>query len=307
MKVISLETIRAALSPADVLDAVRYALIAHAESRTIVPAPIHLSFPRAGGDAHVKAGMIADSATFTVKLATGFYLNASRGLPSTSGVVIVASAETGEVLAILDDRGWLTATRTAAAAALATDALAPPGPLTLGVIGTGTQASLAADWLRLLRPVKSVLIAGRRPEAARDLAQRIGGAAAASLSDVLAQADVVLTATASATALFPANAARPGTHFTALGADMPGKQELPEGLFAAACVTVDDLDQASDHGELAHALRARVLTADRVMLLGSVLRDQPDRPPNVTTIADLTGVGALDAALAEKAFAATCH
>jgi ornithine cyclodeaminase len=78
MKVIGPEKVHAAVSPVEVLDAVRCALIAHADSRTIAPATIRLSFPAADGDARVKAGMIADSKTFTVKLATGFYANAAR-------------------------------------------------------------------------------------------------------------------------------------------------------------------------------------------------------------------------------------
>jgi ornithine cyclodeaminase/alanine dehydrogenase-like protein (mu-crystallin family) len=67
MKVISPSEVRAAISPEEVLAAVRDALIAHAEARTIVPAPIHLAFLDADGDAYVKAGMILGSATFTVK------------------------------------------------------------------------------------------------------------------------------------------------------------------------------------------------------------------------------------------------
>jgi ornithine cyclodeaminase/alanine dehydrogenase-like protein (mu-crystallin family) len=304
MRVISPSEVRAAIPAEELLDAVRGALIAHAERRTLVPTPIHLAFPEADGDAHLKAGMILGSATFTLKLASGFYANDARGLPSNGGVVVIASAHDGEVLAVLDDRGWLTAARTAAAAALATDALATPGPLTLGIVGTGVQASLAPEWLRLLRPVQRVLVAGRRPEAARELAQRSEGAVATTLTDLLAHADAIVTATASTRALFPVTSITPGTHFTALGADMPGKQELPEQLFTEAFVTVDDLDQASNHGELAHAVRAGTAHPDRVTLLGSVLRDQPPRPPNITTIADLAGVGALDAAVAEKLLAA---
>lgn len=304
MKIVAAEAIRAALAPVELLDAVRAALVAHAEGRTTTPPPIHLAFPDADGDAHVKAGMIAGSATFTVKLATGFYGNAARGLPSSGGALLVGSARTGEVLAVLDDEGWLTAARTAAAAALATDALAPPGSLTLGIIGTGVQAGLAPEWLRLLRPVERVLVAGRRPEAAAALARRIEGAAAVAPSEVLAQADAIVTATASTEPLFSADEARPGVHFTALGADMPGKQELPAALFEHATVVVDDLDQAMDHGDLGHAARAGTASAAAAWLLGDVLRDRLRAPAGATTIADLTGVGALDAAVADAVLAA---
>lgn len=262
------------------------------------------SWTATGEGRRAKAGMIAGSATFTVKLATGFYGNAARGLPSSGGALLVGSARTGEVLAVLDDEGWLTAARTAAAAALATDALAPPGSLTLGIIGTGVQAGLALEWLRLLRPVERVLVAGRRPVATAALARRIEGAAAVAPSEVLAQADAIVTATASTEPLFSADEARPGVHFTALGADMPGKQELPAALFENATVVVDDIDQAMDHGDLAHAARAGTASAAAAWLLGDVLRDRLRGPAGATTIADLTGVGALDAAVADAVLAA---
>lgn len=135
-----------------VLDSVRDALIAHAEGRTSVPPPLHMDFPEADGDCHVKAGWIAGAADFTVKIATGFYRNAGLGLPSNHGLVCVVSARTGQIRALLDDRGLLTAWRTAAAGALITHAMARPGADTLGVFGTGEQARLQASWLAKLRP-----------------------------------------------------------------------------------------------------------------------------------------------------------
>lgn len=304
MRLVERSALEAAASPRVVLEAVRRALIAHAEGRTTVPPPIHLAFPGADGDAHVKAGMVDGAPTFSVKVATGFYGNAALGLPPGGGAVLVASAQTGTVEAVLDDGGWLTAVRTAAATALATDALAPPGRLTLGVVGTGTQARLAPAWLALLRPLDRVLVSGRRPEAARALAATIEGGEAVTLPELLRAADAVVTATASTAPLFQATDARPGTHFTAVGADMPGKHELPPELLADAQVVVDDRDQAADHGDLAAAIRAGTASAADAVLLGDVLRDGRRRRPGETTIADLTGVGAVDAAVAEAVLTA---
>jgi ornithine cyclodeaminase/alanine dehydrogenase-like protein (mu-crystallin family) len=299
MRVHTLAEIERVATPIRTIEAVRAALIAHAEAKTHVSAPTHLMFSDSDGDAHVKAGYIAGAPTFTVKLATGFYRNHELGLPNNHGVVVVASSQTGEVLAILADNGWLTAWRTAAASALATDALSRPGPLTLAIIGTGRQARLAADWHRRLRPLRRVIITGRRPEAVASLAQDIGAQAAATIVDALAAADAVVTATASTEPLFAAPAVRPGTHITALGADLPGKQELPIDLLSGALLVADDLNQTLDHGDLSFGMRAGLVDPTDVHLLGHVLRDGIERPPGAITIADLTGVGALDAAVAE--------
>ncbi|MFI6449900.1 ornithine cyclodeaminase family protein, partial [Kitasatospora sp. NPDC050543] len=87
--VFDLAAIKAAATPGLVLDSVRDALIAHAEGRTSVPPPLHLDFPDADGDCHVKAGWITGAADFTVKIATGFYANPAIGLPSNHGLVCV--------------------------------------------------------------------------------------------------------------------------------------------------------------------------------------------------------------------------
>jgi ornithine cyclodeaminase/alanine dehydrogenase-like protein (mu-crystallin family) len=299
MRVLTLDEIKGVATRERVIEVVRGALIAHSEGRTQVPPPVHLVFADADGDAHVKAGHLLRAKTFSVKLATGFYGNRRLGLPSNHGLVVVSSAETGEVAAVLDDQGWLTAWRTAAAASLATDALARPGPIALAVLGTGLQARLAVDWHRALRSLRRVLIAGRRPEAAAELAREVGGEATESPAAAVNKADAVLTATAARAPLFEAAVVRPGTHITALGADLAGKQELPVELLSRATLFADDLDQSLDHGDLGHGLRAGALARGEVHLLGDVLRDGLERADDAITVADLTGVGALDAAVAD--------
>lgn len=158
-----------------VLDTVREALIAHAEGRTSVPPPLHLDFPEADGDCHVKAGRIAGAADFTVKIATGFHGNPALGLPANHGLVCVVSARTGAPRALLDDRGLLTARRTAAAGALLTHAMARPAAGTLAVFGTGEQARLQALWPAELRP-SGTTASPRPPLPASVVARGNGGA-----------------------------------------------------------------------------------------------------------------------------------
>ena len=161
LPVFDLAAIKKAAASQLVLDTVRDALIAHADGRTIVPPPLHIDFPEADGDCHVKAGWIAGATDFTVKIATGFYRNPALGLPTNHGLVCVVSARTGQIRALLDDRGLLTAWRTAAAGSLITHAMARPGAATLAVFGTGEQARLQATWLAKLRPLGTVLVHGR--------------------------------------------------------------------------------------------------------------------------------------------------
>ncbi|MFI6978877.1 ornithine cyclodeaminase family protein [Embleya sp. NPDC050154] len=285
-----------------VLDTVRDALIAHAEGRTSVPPPLHMDFPEADGDCHVKAGRIIGAADFTVKIATGFYGNPDLGLPSNHGLVCVFNARTGQVRALLDDGGALTAWRTAAAGALITHAMARPDAVTLAVFGTGEQARLQASWLAELRPVGMVLVHGRNPRKATALCDELNAnglpARPASAREATA-ADMLITTTPATAPVLDAAHVREGAHVTGIGTDMPHKNELPPALFhRAGLIATDDHDQCLDHGDFGHAVRAGAAARDDDIAAGLLLKEPVDRSHSAITVADLTGVGALDAAVA---------
>ncbi|MCE7002837.1 hypothetical protein LWC34_08335 [Kibdelosporangium philippinense] len=298
MKIIDLPALRAMASFDLVFGAVRDALIAHASGQTQTPPPMHLVFPDVDGDCHVKAGYMSGARHFAVKIASGFYRNAELGLPNNNGLVMVVDATNGVPAAILADQGWLTAWRTAAAGALITHALTPPEVSDIAVMGTGLQARLQVVWLRELRPLSSVRVWGRRPaEVARLCRELTEDGISASPGDI-SGVPCVITATAATTPLAPASAFSSALHVTALGTDLPGKGELPSELFASASIiATDDHEQCLHHGDFGNAVRAGIVAQDADVSVGSVLRDGV-RHRSGLSIADLTGIGAADAAVA---------
>jgi ornithine cyclodeaminase/alanine dehydrogenase-like protein (mu-crystallin family) len=129
-----------------------------------------------------------------------------------------------------------------------------------------------------------------------------------SIEAVVRAADLLLTVTSAHEPLVQSEWVKGGTHITAVGADMPGKQELDPRLLARAKLIVDRVSQAATQGELQHALAAGLLKQDDVWAeLGDILiGKRAGRSDDVeVTIADLTGVGVLDAAVAELVLSAT--
>jgi ornithine cyclodeaminase len=122
---------------------------------------------------------------------------------------------------------------------------------------------------------------------------------------VCVNADVLITTTPSREPLVLAEWLRPGQHVTALGSDSPGKQELDAGcLVRADLLVVDRVTQCAAFGELRHALDAGIFRADRVHAeLGELVAGvKPGRTSaDQLTIADLTGVGFQDTAIASIA------
>src|ERR1700734_1191538 len=118
------------------------AIVAYSNGEAVIPPVGQLDFEDPPGDCHIKYGYLKHGSTFTVKIATGFWKNPERGLASSNGVVLVFSSQTGELLTIFQDEGYLTDVRTAAAGAVAAKYLAPKEIGAIGIIGAGLQARL---------------------------------------------------------------------------------------------------------------------------------------------------------------------
>lgn len=304
VRIVSADDCERAVDVPTLLDEIAQGFVDYSAGRVDVPPVGHLGVADPPGDLHVKYGRVHGADVFVVKLATGFPRNVERALPTGDGAMLVFDAATGLLRAILLDHARLTDLRTAAAGAVAARALGPASVQRIGILGAGVQARLQLRMLAHVTPCRDVIAWSRThahaerfvADAARDgfvVALARDAAMAASSCDLL------VTTTAAREPLFPADAVRPGTHVTAVGADAPGKQELDPALFArAALVVADSRAQCADHGELAHALAAGTAPLGAVRELGALLATPIARPSDAITICDLTGVAVQDIVIA---------
>jgi ornithine cyclodeaminase len=293
------------IRPRQVIAAMERAFVAYSMGEAVIPPVGALEFEDPPGDCHIKYGYLKRGSTFTVKIATGFWKNPERGLASSNGVVLLFSSQTGELLTIFQDEGYLTDMRTAAAGALAAKYLAPQEIEYIGIIGTGLQAKLQLDYLREVTACRRVKLWGRNIDRARALT--LPGydiEVVDSPAEVAAAARLIVTTTASRSWLLGAADVQPGTHITAMGADGGGKQELDPKLFALAKIrAVDSLSQCSKFGDSAFALEQGLIRIQDLVELGQVIQDPSLRRQSESeiSIADLTGVAVQDMAIAELA------
>jgi ornithine cyclodeaminase len=256
----------------------------------------------------VKGAWLHGTPYFSVKEAAGFYANAERGLPVGSGLILVFDATTGFLRALLLDNAYLTELRTGAAGALAADLLARREVEQAGILGAGSQARYQLEALLGVRRPRRVKVWGRTPERARacaaELQQRWGlpVAAVATAREAVAGSQVVVTATPAREPILRAEWVDPGTHVTAVGSDGPDKRELDVELLARADkVVADRMDQCLRLGEIHHAVAAGRFSPGRLHAeLGEIAAGlKPGRTSDAEiTVADLTGVGIQDAAVA---------
>lgn len=309
LRIIEEAALRQAITPKVAVETMREAFRADGEGRTHVPAVINLDVPQARGEFHVKTARIDGVPFIAVKIASGFYDNPAKGLPSGSGLMIVFDGSTGLPAALLLDNGFLTDIRTGAAGAVAADALARRSIDVVGVLGSGIQARFQVQCLREVRGIQKIVAWSPNAHHVEGYVaeMRAEGLTAESRpmpEAVCREADLLITATPAREALVRAEWLRPGQHVTAVGSDSPGKQELdPACLARADLVVVDRLTQCAAFGELRHAIESGALRAEDVRgelgevvcgaRLGRVRDDQ-------ITVADLTGVGFQDTAIAAR-------
>src|ERR671916_2632724 len=134
-----------------------------------MPAKVYLDSPPAGD---FRAMPARGDGLAMLKWVTSFPHNPERGLPVVAGALLVSSAETGELLAILDCAS-VTSLRTGAAAAVSAQTLARRDARTVGVIGCGVNGTWAARCLAAAGYGPGVCF-DPRAEAAADLARELG-------------------------------------------------------------------------------------------------------------------------------------
>ncbi len=307
MKIVDEPRIRRAMTPSEAVRAIRAAFRADGLGRTIVPPVINLAVPGDIGEFHIKGAYIQGVPHVAIKVASGFPRNADRGLPTGSGLMVVFGADTGLPEAVLLDNGYLTDVRTGAAGAIAADVLARREIAQVSVLGSGIQARHQVACLLEVRTFNRLRAWSPNPsrlakycEEMRDT-HGLDASPASSIEVLCREADILITATPSRRALVRAEWLRPGIHITAVGSDTPGKQELdPACLGRADLVVADRIAQCTAFGELAHG------SAKPHAELGQIVAGlRPGRTgENQITIADLTGVGFQDTAIASAALAA---
>jgi len=296
----------------DAITAVAEGFSRLAEGKATVPPILRVDIPENNGEVDVKTAYVHGLDSFAIKIAAGFFDNRNLGLPTGSGMMVVISAKTGFLQAILLDNGYLTDVRTGIAGAIAARHLARESIETAGVIGAGIHARYQIRGLKLVRDFKRLIIYSIIPEEVDvyvdEMAKELGieVVKASNYQEVVRQSDVVVTTTPAREPFLKAEWVHPGLHITCMGSDSEHKQELYVDVFGCADrVVCDRKSQCFRLGELHHALEAGVISEqDEIIELGELTSGlKPGRQhDDEITVCDLTGVGVQDTAIALLAY-----
>jgi alanine dehydrogenase len=292
------------------IGAIERAFVAHAEGRTLPPAI--LGVPAGEGGFHVKAaGVDFGRGYFATKVNGNFSKNPERrGIPAIQGVILLADADTGTPLAIMDSIE-ITALRTAATTALAARRLARPTAAVATVVGCGVQGQYHLRALAQTLALERVWLHDVVPERARTLADSMTNelglpvVAVADVRTAVRRSDVCVTCTpARAPLLGPTDLPR-GLFLAAVGADSEDKQELESEILASSALIVDHLEQCATIGELHHAIAGGFMEREdvRAELWEVVVGHRAGRASDAEVVVfDSTGTALQDVAAAATVY-----
>ena len=280
----------------------RAALIALAAGEAHQPLRTIIRPPDAKGlmglmPAYMSAGTSAHQAAFGLKAICIFPGNPAQGLDSHQGSVQLFSSETGELLAMMNASA-ITAIRTAAVSAVATDVLARMDACKLAIIGSGVQARSHLTALSSVRSLTRCRIASRHLEHAQKFAEEMRPDFSFALEPVetveeaLEGADLIVTATTAVEPVVRREWISAGVHLNLVGSSTPNAREVDSETMAAASLFVDRRESTiNEAGDYLLALRDGVIGPNHIRAeIGEVLKgDKPGRtsPEEITLFKSL--------------------
>jgi ornithine cyclodeaminase len=249
--------------------------------------------------------------TVSVKVVSVNPRNRNGSLPSTSASIFVFDSKTGlELARIAGDN--LTAIRTAASSALATDILALKEIGTLGIIGTGKQAQAHVPAMMEVRKFSRVLVYSRskahRAAFVRSASENtsVPVTTTTCAEEVARKSDALVLATSSRVPLFNGSIVPLGTHVNAVGSALPNSREMDTTLVKRSVLVVDSMEQAvATYGDITIPLKEKTITQSHIRAeLGELLLNPSivDRRRNDITVFKAGGLGVLDAVFADYIF-----
>lgn len=297
------EQVRELLSLGETIEAIESAFKDKAEGQAIMPPKLIVPLPE--GDIRAMPAYLPKQNMAGVKVVNSHPKNIEKGLPSIMAILIMIEPETGFPIAVIEAT-YLTALRTAAAGAIASKSLASSKSRRLAILGAGTQGRFQLLSHKLVLPqIEQVKVWSLHEELAWQLKREyetqleVEIIVCSNPEEAIKGTNVIVTTTPSRQPIVQNEWVSEGVHFTCIGADAPGKQELDPAILKRARIFLDDMAQGMESGEVNVPLHQGLLKPEEIVgELGEVLigKKEGRRSEEEITVFSSTGLAIQDVA-----------
>jgi len=295
----------------DCIPLMKDALMALSRGEVVLPLRNMVRLPDGSGILGLMPGYLGEPESFGLKVVSVMPGNHGTGYDSHQGVVMLFDVQHGEPL-IVADASAITAIRTAAASAAATDTLARADAGDLALIGTGAQARTHLAAMRAVRKLRRVRVWSRSRDNALAFARAESAGAgvaievSASAEEAVKGADLVCTTTAARAPVLHGAWLAAGVHVNAVGACFKDARELDgEAVQRARFFTDCHESCVNESGDYLIACAEGAIGADH--LLGEIGAVFAGKLKGRTSPDDVTVFESLGIALEDLASAHWIH
>ena len=243
IRILSAQDVESALPMEKAVDVIRVAFGQLSAGRVTLPLRGQIATEK--GLTFLMPAYLHQTQELAVKLVSVYGENSRLGLPSVTAIVLVLDSQTGLPRALIEGNS-LTAIRTGAVGGLAAQLLSRADAKVVGLFGAGVQAKAQLQGVMAVRSLEQVNLISRTHASAEKLAGEIhtwSNAPKVNLvstpQQAIQNAEIVITATTSATPVFDGQDLRPGTHVTGVGSYQPQMREVDEVTVRRARIVVD--------------------------------------------------------------------
>lgn len=308
--ILTREDVMKVLLMKDCIDVLEKAFTELSNGTAVLPLRIGIKPP--GGLSLYMPAYLEDMNALACKVVTVYKDNPNKhNMPTTIGKVLLQDSTTGDVVCIMDG-GYLTAVRTGAVSGLATKYLARKDDRQVAAIfGAGVQAKMQLWGVHEARNLSKALVYDKFPDAAakfaEEMAEKIGiPVVPVENPEELLEADIICTATSSATPIFDGSKVRKGTHINGIGSHTPGARELDTEIVRRSLFIADSREGClSEAGDIMIPIEKGELTADHIHAeLGGIVtgKEEGRADEDQITLFKSNGLAIQDAATAKLVY-----
>jgi alanine dehydrogenase len=311
MLVLSEEQVRSLIDVEELITALEQAHIQYSTGKAVMPVRLVVPLPQIQGRITSMPGYLNEDKALGMKVVSYFQNNPKQNLPAILATVLLFSATTGKMIAIMDG-GYVTAIRTACASAMAIRALANQETPLLGILGAGVQARAHVQALCCVRKLNQIKLYSPSGTSAanikRELEPAVGVAidVAKSAEETVRNSDLVVTATTARQPILKSQWLKPGAHISAVGSHRPDSREIDGPTLARSKVIVDSREAImAECGDILLAIKEKSITENPVHAeIGEVLAGtKPGRKSaSEITLYKSVGIAVQDVATAQLVY-----
>lgn len=311
MLVLSEAQVRSLIDIEELIAALEEAHIQYSTGKAVMPVRLVVPLPQIQGRITSMPGYLTEDQALGMKVVTYFQNNPEQNLPAILAMVMLFSASTGKMIAVMDG-SYITAIRTACASAMATKALANPETRVLGILGAGVQARAHIQALRRVRKLNKIKLyspSGTSATSVKKELEEVAGVpieVAKSAEETVRNSDLVVAATTAQQPILKFEWLNPGAHVNAVGSHRPDSREIDGATVARSKVVVDSRDAImAECGDILLAIKEKSIEENHIHAeIGEVLAGaKPGRSSaSEVTLYKSVGIAIQDVATAQLVY-----